>query len=188
LEPLTKFIEFNRIKGYILTDIIEPLEIAPSDIILDVYRQRTKSNNLDLIEIRGIPSIKYRFRESDCVWDESVHGSKLIIEDNGKVVYTQHGCGSQSVRAKMPLDNKGIFEWDFVIEKCCVDTWVGVCASENFSYECWSGKQPTGWVLGSTGRFYWSGEGTNYCSQFRKDDTKVTVHLNMNKKDFGIYG
>jgi hypothetical protein len=34
LEPLVKFIDFMKIRGQILTDIIEPLEIIPSKIIL----------------------------------------------------------------------------------------------------------------------------------------------------------
>ncbi|RIA93199.1 BTB/POZ protein [Glomus cerebriforme] len=55
LEPLTKFIDFNKIKGQILTDIIEPLEIVPSKIILDVYRKIAKSNSLDSCGFRGIP-------------------------------------------------------------------------------------------------------------------------------------
>ncbi|PKC17101.1 hypothetical protein RhiirA5_493284 [Rhizophagus irregularis] len=39
LEPLIEFIDFRRIKGSILVDIIEPLEIVPTKIILNVYRQ-----------------------------------------------------------------------------------------------------------------------------------------------------
>ncbi|RGB41084.1 hypothetical protein C1646_810858 [Rhizophagus diaphanus] len=74
--------------------IIEPLEIAPSKIIMDVYRQMAKSSNL--------------------------------VSDNGKVVYAPNGCEQhQCVRAKMPLDYKGIFEWSVIIEKHYVNTWIG---------------------------------------------------------------
>ena len=49
-------------------------------------------------------------------WDKSACGSNLIIEDNGKVV---QACSSfRSVRAKIAL-NRGIFEWDVIIEKAC---------------------------------------------------------------------
>ena len=43
--------------------------------------------------------------------------SKLIIEDNGKVVQSNNSSMCQSVRAKLILENKGIFEWDVIIEK-----------------------------------------------------------------------
>ncbi|EXX68320.1 uncharacterized protein OCT59_020402 [Rhizophagus irregularis] len=174
LEPLTKFIDFSRIKGQILTDIIEPLEIAPSKIIMDVYRQIAKLNNLNSSEIRGILPTIY-------VWDESACGSDLIIEDNGKFVYGKNNA-HQIVRAKRILDNKGIFEWDVIIEKFCKDAWIGVCATENFNYETWPGNQPTGWILGTNGYSYNSGKRTLYCPSFQNDNVKVTVHLNMNER------
>ena len=51
LESLTKFIDFKLIKGQILANIIEPLKIIPSEIIVNVYRHKAKSNNRDLNEI-----------------------------------------------------------------------------------------------------------------------------------------
>jgi hypothetical protein len=183
LEPLTKFINFSRIKGQILTDIIEPLEIVPSKIIINIYRQIAKTNNLDLCEIRGILPKIYKFKESECVWDESACGSKLIIEDGGKVVYAPNGCGLQSIRAKMLLDNKGIFEWDVIIEKYCTDTWVGVCASENVNYESCLGCTPNnGWLLNSHGNVHSFSKCSKYCSPFQDDNVKVTVHLNMDER------
>ncbi|CAG8573067.1 8376_t:CDS:2 [Rhizophagus irregularis] len=180
LEPLTHFIDFSQIERQILTDFIEPLGITSSNLILNVYRQIVKSNNLYSSGIRGISM--YKFKESNYVWDESACGPKLIFEDNGKVVYAPDGCGHQSVRAKMPLDYKGIFEWSVIIEKYCVNAWVGVCASENFSFEWWAGCQPTGWALGTCGYFHNSNKVLKYCSQFQNNDIKVTVHLNMYKK------
>ncbi|CAB5356816.1 unnamed protein product [Rhizophagus irregularis] len=183
LEPLIEFIDFRRIKGSILVDIIEPLEIVPTKIILNVYRQSIKSNNFNLNDIRGIPILpKYRINESDYVWDESACGSKLIIEDNGKIVHAQNGLRShQNVRAKMILENNGIYEWDVIIEKVCSWSWVGV-ASENLNYEVFAGNQPTGWVLGSNGYCYNSGNHiNNYCPSFG-DGAIITVHLDMNKR------
>jgi hypothetical protein len=185
LEPLTQFIDFSQIEGQILIDIIEPLEITPFKMISNVYKQIIKSNNLYSNGIRGISM--YKFKESDYVWDESACGSKLIIEDNGKVVRAPAGnYGHQSIRAKMPLDYKGIFEWNVIIEKYCTDTWIGVCTSENFNYEDWAGRQSTGWVLGTDGDFSNSNKRSNYCLLFRKDNTKITVHLNMYKKTFAF--
>jgi hypothetical protein len=35
----------------------------------------------------------------------------------------------QNVRTKMLLDSNGIFEWDVIIEKACLNAWVEVCSS-----------------------------------------------------------
>ncbi|CAI2169327.1 4342_t:CDS:1 [Funneliformis geosporum] len=181
LEPLIKFIDFKRIKSQILANIIEPLNIIPVETIFNVYRHKAISNNTDSNEVRGcIPaSIK-----SSYVWDESTSGSKLIIEDNGKVVRASDTCQNhQSVRAKMTLENQGIFEWDVIIEKACMWAWVGVCAKENFNYEEFAGTQSTGWVLGNSGSIYYSSKyKEGYCSNFTTDNSKVTVHLDMNKR------
>ncbi|RIA86684.1 concanavalin A-like lectin/glucanase domain-containing protein [Glomus cerebriforme] len=173
LEPLVKYIDFRLIKGQVLVDIIEPLGIIPTEIILDIYRHNTKSINSESNNIRGI----------SYVLDDSACGSKLILENNGKVVYAPDGCNlHQSVRAKIALENKGLFEWDVIIEKFCKNVWVGVCASENFNYEGWAGDQATGWVLGSSGNYCNSGNWlNNYCPKFG-DGSKVTVHLDMNKR------
>ncbi|CAB5189667.1 unnamed protein product [Rhizophagus irregularis] len=185
LEPLVKFIDFKRIKGSILVDLIEPLKIVPTKIILNVYRQCIKSNNFNLNDIRGIPILPNdRINESDYVWDESACGSQLIIEDNGKIVRAQNGFSlHQNVRAKMILENNGIFEWDVIIEKSCVNTWIGVCASENLNYETFAGIQPTGWVLssGSDLRNH-NSYIVNYCPTFHEDGARITVHLDMNKR------
>jgi len=179
LESLIKFIDFKLIKGQILAKIIEPLKIIPVEIILNVYRHKVISNNSDLNKFRGIHMVN----QSDLVWDESACGSKLIIEDDGKVVRGQNGYnGHQNVRAKMELKGEGIFEWDVFIEKHCNWSWVGVCASENFDYEQFAGSQQTGWVLGSVGHLYHSGTYINYCPSFKSDNNRVTVHLDMKQR------
>ncbi|CAB5356880.1 unnamed protein product [Rhizophagus irregularis] len=183
LEPLIKFIDFNQIKARILIEIIEQLEIIPSEIIVSVYRRKALSNDSDSNGIRGKPQKPINFAESNYVWDESARGSKLIIEDNGKVVRATNDLRvRQNIRAKMILENEGIFEWDVIIEKDCDYSWVGVCASENFNYENWAGEQPTGWVLGPNGSCY-SGNRVynNYCQSFG-DGAKITVHIDMNKR------
>ncbi|CAB5356741.1 unnamed protein product [Rhizophagus irregularis] len=92
----------QRIKPQILADIIEPLEIIPDKIISNVYRYVALSSNLNLNNTRGIS-----INEIGYVWDKSACGSKFIIEDNGKIVYAPKGCGFQSVRAKIALEDKG---------------------------------------------------------------------------------
>jgi hypothetical protein len=176
LKPLIKFIDFKRIKAQIIIEFIEPLEIIPVEIILSVYRHLALLNNSKLSNTRG-----KSINESDYVWDEMACGSKLIIEDNRKIVHTPNGCGFQNVRTKIALENKGIFEWDVIIEKSCSNVWVGVCASENFNYEMFAGYQSTGWVLGSNGSCWNSNRLYHYCTSFG-DGTKITVHLNMSER------
>ncbi|GES97595.1 hypothetical protein GLOIN_2v1601094 [Rhizophagus clarus] len=177
LVPLVKFIDFRRIEGQVLTDIIDPLEIISTKLILDVYRQKVRSKNFNINYIRGVPILDY----SNCVWDESARAANLVIEDNGKVVHAPMDQW-QSVRAKMILENKGIFEWDVIIEESCTFSWVGVCSPENLNYEAFAGDQVAGWVLGSDGSYSHSGIRTyNYCPGFG-NGTKVTIHLNLNKR------
>ncbi|CAB5189628.1 unnamed protein product [Rhizophagus irregularis] len=103
LEPLVKFINLKRIKTKILADIIEPLEIIPIEIICIAYRHFALLNT------------------------ETPRGPKLIIKDNGKIVQAPINCNShQNVRAKIVLGDKGIFEWDIIIERTCEYACVGV--------------------------------------------------------------
>ncbi|GES97626.1 hypothetical protein GLOIN_2v1836052 [Rhizophagus clarus] len=178
LEPLIKFIDFNQIKGKILVDIIEPLEIIPAEIIVDAYRQKS-SYYTDLNGTRGIYT-----NESNYIWDESACGSLLDIEENGKIAVARYDCRSalQSIRAKLTLGSKGNFEWSVILEKASLHSWIGICASEDFNYEIWAGKQHTGWVLGSNGSCWHSNIAmSNYCPKFG-DGTKITIHLNMDKR------
>ncbi|CAB5182291.1 uncharacterized protein OCT59_000297 [Rhizophagus irregularis] len=83
----------------------------------------------------------------------------------------------------MILGSKRIFEWDVIVEKNCTYAWVGVRSSENFNYETFAGTQSTEWVL-SYGGYYCCNSGNyikNYCPLFG-DGTKITVHLDMNKR------
>uniref|UniRef100_U9UII7 B30.2/SPRY domain-containing protein n=1 Tax=Rhizophagus irregularis (strain DAOM 181602 / DAOM 197198 / MUCL 43194) TaxID=747089 RepID=U9UII7_RHIID len=177
LEPLIEYIDFRRIKRGQF-DFIEPLKIIPAEII----QHNSELVDSDLNNIRGIPI--YRFKESELFWDRLACGPELIIEDNGKVVCAPNDLHDswRSVMAEMVLENKGIFEWDIIIEKSCTIAAVGVCASENFNYETWAWHQTTGWVLSSQGHSVNSGEWLRgYCPSFG-DGTKITVHLDMNKR------
>ncbi|GBB85566.1 hypothetical protein RclHR1_12060004 [Rhizophagus clarus] len=178
LEPLVKYIDFMRIEGQILADIIEPLEITPTKIIVDVYRQKARLNKSELSNTRGIPvSICSQY-----VWDDSECVSNTLIEDDGKITCLQSKTKSwRNVRAKMILEDKGIFIWDVIIEKTCVNAWIGVCAPENLNYEFFAGSQSAGWVLGTNGRCYNSDKGSTYCPPFG-DGARISVHLDMNKR------
>ncbi|UZN99729.1 uncharacterized protein OCT59_000996 [Rhizophagus irregularis] len=158
--------------------LLKPLGIIPAKVILSVYRLKALSDNLELSDVRGRSIYKFNY-----VWDESACGSNLIIEDNGQIVQAANNCDvHQNVGAKIALENKGIFEWDIIIEKTCDYAWIGVCASENFSYETFAGAQLTGWVLGSGGYFCNPKNSVYYCPSFHKDGTRITVHLDMNKR------
>ncbi|CAB5356718.1 unnamed protein product [Rhizophagus irregularis] len=172
LEPLIKYIDFKRIKTHILANFIEPLGIIPTEIVCYAYRNIALLSNFSLNNFRGNAI-------NDYVWDES----KLIIKDNGEIVQALEVCNlHQSVKAKMTLENKGIFEWDVIIKKDCGFSWVGVCTSENFNHKIAAGLQSTGWVLGSNGCVRNSGTSIkDYCPLFG-DGTKVTVHLDMNRR------
>ncbi|RGB37163.1 hypothetical protein C1646_666376 [Rhizophagus diaphanus] len=179
LEPLVKYIDFKRIKTHILANFIEPLGIIPTEVICSVYRNTAMLSDFILSDVRGILPTN----DTNYFWDVLACGSKLIIKNNGKIVQALEDCNThQSVRIKITLENKGIFEWDVIIERACTYSWVGVCASENFNYEIPAGRQSTGWVLGSSGNCRNSDTTIiNYCPSFG-DGTKITVHLDMNKK------
>ncbi|EXX69013.1 uncharacterized protein OCT59_001016 [Rhizophagus irregularis] len=192
LEPLVKYIDFKRIKTHILANFIEPLGIIPTEIICSAYRNTALLSNYNLSDFRG-----KAINESGYVWDETVctyfssslfelfykSGPKIIIKDNGEIVQALEGCSlSRSVRAKITLENKGIFEWDVIIEKSCSRFCVGVCASEYFNYEIAAGLQSTVWALGSSGHVRNSGISIEYyCPPFG-DGTEITVHLDMNRR------
>ena len=91
LEPLIEFIDFRRIKGQILVDIIEPLEILPAEIIVNVYRHKTKSDISDLNNIRGI---------SAYIWDESACSSNLLLRIMTKLYVHQKVVEIKLLRLK----------------------------------------------------------------------------------------
>ncbi|CAI2194250.1 19662_t:CDS:1, partial [Funneliformis geosporum] len=159
-----------------------PLNIIPVETILNVYRHRAMSYNTDLNEVRGrLPE----YKETGFVWDESACGYNLIIEDNGKVVRASDAClKHQSVRARVVFENPGIFEWDVILDRHCAWGWVGVCASGNLVYDNFIGNSSTvGWLLSTSGRIYHGKVNQDgYCPSFAGDNSKVTVHLDMNKR------
>ena len=54
METLINFINFRLIKVQTLVKIIEPLNIVPAEIILNVYRYEAISNDKNFNQIRGV--------------------------------------------------------------------------------------------------------------------------------------
>ncbi|CAB5356820.1 unnamed protein product [Rhizophagus irregularis] len=164
----------------LLSKFAGKMPLTEDNILLNLLVETVVIIPFNTIEFGTI--VYCRTNESDYVWDETACGSKLIIEDNGKVIRASKSLGSwRSVRAKMILENNGIYEWDVIIEKACCDSWIGV-ASENLNYEKFSGNQLTGWALGSAGYCYNSENYIgNYCPPFG-DGARITVHLDMIKR------
>ncbi|GES97495.1 hypothetical protein GLOIN_2v1656935 [Rhizophagus clarus] len=148
LEPLTKYIEFKRISGKVIHDIIDPLEIVPMKLLYEATKYQSKHGNI-LSDTRGTAPSLYMFTESDCVWNESDHGSLISIEDDGKVLESSYS-ELQSARANI-ICCKGFYEWDIIIEKYCTFTWIGVCSAESrFDFNGFAGAQSNVWILGSS--------------------------------------
>ncbi|GET03118.1 hypothetical protein GLOIN_2v1847831 [Rhizophagus clarus] len=176
LEPLIEFIDFDKIDAEILSDIIEPLNIIPTEIFLNTYRRRARLN------IAEIQETSHNF--IDYVWDETVCGSKITVEENGKVANTKIDCKFQDIKSKVIFEDKGIFEWDVIIEGTnfyCV----GLCTplESNFVYEI-TKSLANKWILCSDGNCYDNSDyrrEMSYCIPF-KSSTIVTVHLDMSVK------
>ncbi|GES97544.1 hypothetical protein GLOIN_2v1802430 [Rhizophagus clarus] len=73
--------------------------------------------------------------------DNSVRVRNKFITDNQKIVKELKPL----IEAKIALEDKGIFEWDVIIEKYCGWSWVGICAPENLDYNKFAGYQSTGY-------------------------------------------
>jgi hypothetical protein len=170
LEPLIQFIDFSKINAEVLSDIIEPLNIIPTEIMLNIYRQKAKLNKTDLGEFRGTPCNFINY-----AWDETACGSKLVAEDNGKVVCARYRCVDQGIKSKVISEDGGIYEWDIIIENNGIISMIGLCTSENYDFET-TKSQSVEWVLSSEGVCYNLYHGLNYCSSFG-DSACITVHL-----------
>ncbi|CAI2183567.1 17173_t:CDS:1 [Funneliformis geosporum] len=188
--PLLDYIELWRINVKILEDIIEPLEIIPSDAMMQVYRHQAKNKSIP--DTRGIPYICIEDNvEIVCnidlceeyVWDSNFCGSQLIIDEKEETIVTAiPECDqNQCVKAKIAITDKGQYEWDIIIEKMCNSVWIGIMSEENFNYNEFAGDQSNGWVYGSHGVCANNKINVLYGSPFSVGD-RITVHLNMNKR------
>ncbi|RGB22383.1 hypothetical protein C1646_776174 [Rhizophagus diaphanus] len=110
---LLNIIEFGRLS-------IEGLQclLSSKKVTNDAYNSVIKHlPTLDQIEVEIEPIIDDQ-KVAKALEPLLACGSNLIIEDGGKVVQALINCKNhQSVRTKMILDNKSIFELDAIIEK-----------------------------------------------------------------------
>ena len=186
LAELIDYIDFRRIDGKILLDVIDPLGIVPTEMFVNAYRFILK-NKGGLPPTRGIP---YGCNRSGYVWDKKPGGSLLSIDKGGAVVRANKECLShQNARARVEICDRGVYEWDVIIERSCSYAWVGICASENFLFDGFVGLKANGWVFGSNGQCYSNNKCINYGSTFGEGDI-ITVHLNMDNRTcaFSING
>ena len=68
------------------------------------------------------------------------------------------------------------------IEKYCSYVWVGVCATEDISFQTFVGPQSTARLLGSSGDCRNGSENFSYWPAFIGDYQQITVHLDMTKR------
>ncbi|CAI2186447.1 16482_t:CDS:1 [Funneliformis geosporum] len=161
-----------------MENIFEPLNIISKNALLEFFRYHAKVKT-PAPYTRGMPFL---------TWDNKHCGNGLTIHDDEFTVSNKNS-GHQTVRTKEIICGKGIYEWDIIIEECCVSTWVGVCTESGLDYNDFAGYQPHGWAFGSCGSVYNNNKESGYASSFGKGD-RISVHLNMNEKTcaFSING
>ncbi|CAG8450602.1 5246_t:CDS:2 [Paraglomus occultum] len=193
ISPVCQYVDFRRIQAEVLQDVIEPLDIIPKETLLETYRVQAR-NKGPLSCRRGDPkavplptAVSELATSSTLRWDEQFYwdkfkcGDKLIISANSTLVETNSRCqGHQSVSAKLPIGDNGVYEWDFVIVRTCGVMWIGLCG-EGIDFGKFLGTQ-NAWVVGSNGTKY---NPPAFSSQYGVafgDNTTVTIHLDMNQR------
>lgn len=116
------------------------------------------------------------------IWDESACGSDLVIEKTGSTVRALSSCKStENVKGKILINDKGIYEWNLIVDKGCKKMYIGICAGKSFDVESFAGYQRNGWVFASSG-LYWNDSKFKRGEATYAEGDKITVHLNMNEK------
>jgi len=197
VSPVCQYVDFRRIKAEVLQDVIEPLDIIPKETLLETYRVQAR-NKGPLSCRRGDPkavplptAISELATSSTLRWDEELHwdkfkcGDKLMISANNALAETHSRCQvHQSISAKLPICDNGVYEWDFVIVRTCSVMWIGVC-TEGIDFGKFLGTQDA-WVIGSNGTKYNPPASSSQYGVAFGDGTTVTVHLDMNQRTCGF--
>ncbi|RHZ57706.1 hypothetical protein Glove_384g30 [Diversispora epigaea] len=171
LTPMLDYVNIKLINGGILVEIIEPLEIVPTDLIIEAYRYKVKQE----MTIREI---------DDFTWDINVCGPNLDISNDGYTVETPNGLiSNERVRASQPIMNIGLYEWDIIIENPSLSDWVGICGEGEVTNFNSTDYYSEVWILGSAGQVSNNGLLIDYGSPPFWEGTKVRVHLNMGKRE-----
>ncbi|CAG8662831.1 1919_t:CDS:1, partial [Acaulospora morrowiae] len=173
VNPVIEHIDLRRIDGMILAKAIEPLNIIPSNKIMDSYRFQACEKS-PLSEYYSIPIYNIK-------WDINGHGPNINISEDGQTISTTENIAvHQSVRTNCLMSN-GTYEFHVLFEKVCLNSWVGVC-SEGLDFSYFAGDQQNGWVLGTSGNYHHNRTSTRGMSEFGQDNAKIIVHLNMDEK------
>jgi hypothetical protein len=88
---------------------------------------------------------------------------------------------TENVKGNILINDKGIYEWNLIVDKGCKKMYVGICASKSFDVERFAGYQKNGWVFASSG-LYWNDGRFKRCETTYGEGDKITVHLNMTEK------
>ncbi|CAG8455928.1 4519_t:CDS:2 [Acaulospora colombiana] len=172
LSPIIEFIDFRRINGKILVDIIEPLNLISSGKLLTVYRFHTYE--------KKHPS-PFRGLKSHIKWDNNSCGPNLEISSDGCTVSRKVNPNVWNTVRTNYLMIEGIHKLRVKIENSNY-TMIGIC-EEGINYSDYIGASLYGYCLYSEGFQYIKGSCENINSpRFGNVSSEVIVHLNMDDK------
>ncbi|CAB4416351.1 unnamed protein product [Rhizophagus irregularis] len=193
LKPLLPYLDLCRMESNEITDYVEPLDIFPTQKLLDTYRRLSQqsqsqsqgSRNLETNElacIRGIPIFRWMLQSDDTSINISKDGFKLEVNQLQNSVKFRTG--------DIIFKGSGLYEWDIVIKKLSKIIYIGICSiDEDVNKNEIDYHGYCGWVLGSDGYVYHKKDWKWYDARFKESDI-VTVHLDMTKKScsFSVNG
>ncbi|CAG8561196.1 10736_t:CDS:1 [Ambispora gerdemannii] len=175
ISPILTYINFSLIKPNILANVIHPLGIIPTPILLEAYRFHAELKNNSTNRRGGVSC-----RIDDLRWDNLACGPNIEIKDYGTRVLCANSTTVESVRGVNQLSGNGMYEWDVVVEEKSRCAWIGVC-EESVDFSSYLGRQENIYVFGSDGQIWNSGKSFRYGTTFNKGST-ITVHLDMTKR------
>ncbi|CAG8821406.1 28979_t:CDS:2, partial [Racocetra persica] len=151
LSPLLECVDFKLIHPSILANIIEPLDLAPSEVLVDAFKYQTQlPPGVGPKRNRGIITAKPGNMRLQ--WDQNAHGPNIFVLENNTVLKSR-SRKSEFARTTLPIRGHEIYEWDIIIEEDCKYIWIGVCTERRFevNYSNWLGGEIYGYTLGSNG-------------------------------------
>ncbi|KAG9286251.1 hypothetical protein G9A89_014237 [Geosiphon pyriformis] len=173
--PILRYINFALIAPNVLANVIHPLGIISTPVLLEAYRYHAGFKNKSKNRRGGISC-----RIDDLRWDNMACGPNIEIRDYGTRVLCTNSTTVESVRGVNLLWGNGMYEWDVIVEEKSRCAWIGVC-TENVNFSSYLGRQENIYVFGSDGQIWNSGKSHRYAKPFTKGAT-ITVHLDMTKR------
>ncbi|CAG8464978.1 10514_t:CDS:2, partial [Acaulospora morrowiae] len=181
LEPLVDMIDLTYIDGKVLADLFDPLNLISKDKLMSAYKVHLRGSILP--KFRGIQNSQI-ISSKDVRWD--IHECDQNINlDNDRYVASIDSNIDYIQRAKTNyVLTSGTHECKFIIEKLDKSVWIGVCSDD-----CRLAENNE-WTLGSDGLCHHNNESSKYLLKEIVEGTKVTVHVDMDKKTcaFSING